>query len=139
MTTLTREDEEHLRLLALFHNVVAGFGLLFSLLPIAHLAMGIMLVTGKLDDGNSGGGAPALIGWMFIAFPVVWIIVGITASTCVFVAGRYLRRLERYTFCLVTAGVMCAFAPIGTVLGVLTLLVLQRQSVKDAFAAANAA
>ena len=40
-------------------------------------------------------------------------------------------------FCVVTAGVMCAFAPFGTVLGVFTLLVLHRPAVKAAFAAST--
>lgn len=138
MTTLTMQDEEQLRLLAIFHNVVAGLGVLFSLFPILHLAMGVMLLTGQFDPGKPGEGPPpAFFGWFFVVFSVVWIVVGLTASACVFLAGRYLRRRERYMFCLVVAGVMCAFAPFGTVLGVFTILVLQRQTVKDAFASAR--
>ena len=133
MTTLTTQDEEQLRLLAIFHNVVAGLGVLFSLFPVVHIAMGVMMLTGKLDTDKAGEGPPAFLGWFFIVFPVVWIVVGLTVSTCVFLAGRYLRRRQRYLFCLVVAGVMCAFAPFGTVLGVFTILVLQRQTVKDEF------
>ena len=139
MTTLTTQDEEHLRLLAVFHNVVAGLGVLFSLFPLLHLGMGIMLVTGKFDSGEQAKGfEPALMGGFFIAFSLTWIIAGLTASVFVFRAGRYLRRRERYMFCFVMAGVMCAFAPFGTVLGVFTLLVLLRPTVKEAFAASDA-
>lgn len=139
MTTLTRQDEEHLRLLAIFHNVVAGLGVLFSLLPVIHLVVGVLMVTGRFDANHTGEGpSPALMGWFFIAFPIVWIAIGLALSTCVFLAGRYLRRRERYTFCFVMAAIMCAFTPFGTVLGVFTLLVLQRQTVKDAFEHASA-
>ena len=139
MTTLTMQDEEHLRLLAIFHNVVAGLGVLFSLFPLLHLGMGIMLVTGRFETGEQANGfEPAFMGWFFITFSLTWIIVGLTASVFVFRAGRYLRRRERYMFCLVMAGVMCAFAPFGTVLGVFTLLVLHRPTVKEAFAASDA-
>jgi len=36
-------------------------------------------------------------------------------------------------FCLVMAGVECIFTPFGTVLGVLTIIVLVRPSVKELF------
>src|SRR5690606_24795809 len=51
MTTLTPQDEEHLRLLAIFHYVVAGITALFSLIPIAHITVGILMVMGKLESG----------------------------------------------------------------------------------------
>jgi ABC-type branched-subunit amino acid transport system permease subunit len=140
MTILTAQDEEHLRLLAMFHNVVAGLGVLFSLFPLLHLGMGLMLVTGTFDIGEQPKGfQPAFMGWFFIAFSLAWIIAGLTTSVCIFLAGRHLRRRERHMFCVVTAGVMCAFAPFGTVLGVFTLLVLHRPAVKAAFAASEAA
>jgi hypothetical protein len=40
---------------------------------------------------------------------------------------------EEYTFCLVMAGVACMFMPFGTVLGVFTIIVLLRDSVKELF------
>ena len=139
MTTLTMQDEEHLRLLVVFHNVVAGLGVLFSLFPLLHLGMGIMLVTGRFAPGDQADGfQPAFMGWFFIAFSLTWMIAGLTMSVFVYRAGRHLRRRERHMFCVVMAGVMCAFAPFGTVLGVFTLLVLHRPTVKDAFAASDA-
>jgi hypothetical protein len=38
-------------------------------------------------------------------------------------------------FCLVVAGVSCLFMPFGTILGVLSLIVLNRPSVKLLFSA----
>jgi hypothetical protein len=38
-------------------------------------------------------------------------------------------------FCLVMAGIQCIFMPFGTVLGVFTIIVLMRNSVKEAFTA----
>jgi len=37
------------------------------------------------------------------------------------------------TYCLVVAGVECILVPFGTVLGVLTLIVLSKESVKTIF------
>jgi hypothetical protein len=52
---------------------------------------------------------------------------------CVFLAGRNLAQQRRYTFCLVIAGLLCIFIPFGTVLGVFTIVVLVRPSVKALF------
>ena len=56
MTTLTLQDQEHLRWLGVFHTVVASLGALFSLFPLLHLGMGVMLVTGRFETGGQGNG-----------------------------------------------------------------------------------
>ena len=62
------QDTEQLRLLSIFHYVVAGFTALLSMLPIVHMAMGIAIVTGALEFQN-GNEPPEFFGWMFIIFP----------------------------------------------------------------------
>ena len=50
-----------------------------------------------------------------------------------FLVGRGLAQRKRYMFCLVVACVECLFMPFGTVLGVFTIIVLSRDSVKALF------
>ncbi len=49
-------------------------------------------------------------------------------------AGRKLARRRSWTFCLVVASIECLFMPYGTVLGVFTIIVLLRPTVKELFA-----
>jgi len=49
------------------------------------------------------------------------------------VAGSSLRSKRRWVLCLVVAGMNCLNAPLGTVLGVFTFLVLFRPTVKALF------
>jgi hypothetical protein len=49
------------------------------------------------------------------------------------VAGRRLKQRRSHTFCLVVAGLTCMNMPLGTVLGVFTLVVLTRPGVREAF------
>lgn len=128
-----KEDLEHLRLLAIFHSVVAALAGLFALFPTLHLAIGLAAVTGRLSNGRSGDLLPALFGWFFIGFAAAWMTVGFLFAGCVLYAGRCLARRRRYQYCLVLGCVECMFMPFGTVLGVFTVLVLQRPSVKDLF------
>lgn len=123
-------DLEHLRLLSIFHYVVGGFAGVFSLFPVVHLFFGIALIRGTLDGGEPGGRA---MGWFFVGMALLIIFTGLAFAGLIITAGRFLSRHIHYMFCLVIAAVECAFAPFGTVLGVFTIIVLQRPSVKELF------
>jgi hypothetical protein len=125
------QDAEHLRLLGVFHYVLAGIAALFALFPILHLILGLAMVSGVME--SSGGDDAAFVGWMFILFAGVWIVLGLAFATAVFFAGRSLLARRNYTFCLVMGGVSCLLMPVGTVLGVFTIIVLMRESVKQLF------
>ena len=125
------QDEEHLRLLAIFHYVVAGLMALFACFPIIHLTVGILMLTGVLDGPSDP--EMRLMGLFFVVFPGAFILVGWALAICIFLAGRNLARRQRYMFCFVMGAVMCLFTPVGTVLGVFTILVLMRPSVKELF------
>jgi hypothetical protein len=127
-------DVEHLQLLSVFHYVIGGLALLFSLIPVIHLVLGIMFVRGGFD-ASTGDPPPAFVGWIFIAFASILIVLGLVFATCLLVAGRCLSRRRCYTFCLVMAAVACLFMPFGTILGVFTIVVLARESVRGLFAA----
>lgn len=130
------QDIAHLDLLGIFHYVVAGVTALFSLLPVLHLLMGLAMVTGHFPAaGRPGEPDPALFGWFFIVFAACFIVAGLAFSAVLAYAGRCLRQRRRHTLCLVTAAISCAFFPFGTVLGVFTLIVITKPSVKSLFAA----
>lgn len=124
------QDTEHLKLLSVFHYVVAGLAALFSLFPVLHLFFGIAMATGQLEGTDP---AARMIGWFVVLFAATFILCGLAFAVAVFVAGRALANRTRYTYCLVMAGVECIFMPFGTVLGVFTILVLMRDSVKRLF------
>lgn len=127
-------DNEHIRLLAIFHYVLAGIIGVFSCFPILHLILGALIVSGALDSPQ-GPQPPAAIGWIFIAIPATMMLFGFGTAITVLLAARSLYGQRRYTFCLVVAALECLFMPLGTILGVLTIVVLVRESVKHKFAA----
>lgn len=129
------QNADHLRLLSIFHYVVAAFAALFALFPVIHLAIGIAILTGRFAGGGSDDGA-LWVGGFFVAFASVWILAGLAFAVCVFLAARNLAKRTRYLYCLVIAGLECMFVPFGTVLGVLTLVVLTKEPVKAMFGVA---
>ena len=134
------QDLEHLSLLVAFHYVVAGLLVLVGSFPIFHLVMGLsILFRPELVGGADQSGMPiAIFGLMFTLIPIgiiglFWTIAGLTVR-----AGRCMKRRQSHTFCVVMAAVVCCFVPFGTVLGVLSLLVLMRPGVKALFVQADA-
>ncbi|MHC4489391.1 MAG: hypothetical protein ACYSW7_09510, partial [Planctomycetota bacterium] len=79
--------------------------------------------------------APAFIGLLFVLMAMLFITAGWTLAICIVIAGRCLSKRKRYMFCLVIAAITCTFMPFGTVLGVFTIIVLMRPSVKELFTA----
>jgi hypothetical protein len=138
-------DEEHLNLLSVFHFVGAGlafFGLLFL---FGHYQMMHTVFTNtKLWATPIPNGTPvppmpppppmpmspkeffAIFQWFYLVFGAWFVMSGVLN----FMSGFYLRARKNRLFSLVVAGVNCLHVPLGTVLGVFTIIVLGRESVR---------
>ena len=125
------DNEQHLRLLATFHYVVAGFTALFALFPLIHFAVGWFMLHAPAP--KTGEAPPAFIGWLFMGFGASFFMLGESFAACVVAAGRFITQRRRYWFVFVMACFQCAFFPFGTVLGVFTIVVLSRPAVKQMF------
>lgn len=126
-------DTEQLKLLSIFHCVLAGVTALFASIPIFHLVFGIAIVMGQFPFPDHNGPPPEIFGWMMIVIATLFIAMGWTFAICLLYAARCLQRRTGYTFCLIMAGLSCLFMPIGTCLGVFTIIVLLRPSVTALF------
>jgi hypothetical protein len=129
------QDEQYLNLLSIFHYVVAGLTALFSCFFLIHIAIGIAMLCGAFEGKDAPPRFIGLlfIGLLFIIFPALFIMTSWVLAGFMIAAGRKLRRRVSRTFCLVIAGVECILMPLGTVLGVFTIVVLMKESVKALF------
>jgi hypothetical protein len=132
------QDEDHLRLLSVFHYIVGGLAAFVACFPIIHLVIGLVFILAPQKFDGKGQPPPAWFGWLFVILASIFIMLGWIFAGFVLAAGRFLAKRKRHTFCLVMAGVECLFMPFGTVLGVFTIIVLMRDSVKQLFSADNA-
>lgn len=130
-------DEEQLRLLSIFHYVVGGMAAFFALFPIFHLIIGLLFIFAPEIFEGPGEPPPAFIGWIFVFVALAFITVGLVFACLILIAGRFLARRTHYQFCFVVGAIECMFIPFGTVLGVFTIIVLVRESVKQLFAAST--
>jgi hypothetical protein len=128
-------DEEHLQLLSIFHYVVAGLAALFSFFPLLYTIIGtIFIFAARHGTAKSGEDLPPeFLGWIFAVIGSGLFLFGLAIAICILIAGRSLALRKHYSFAMVMACIECIFIPFGTILGVFTIVVLSRESVRELF------
>lgn len=127
-THLTADDVSHLNSLAIAHYVLGGLGMFFALFPLLYVGFGVMLITGAAEAE-----VPPYVGGMLVAVGLVLFVAGEAGSIALILSGRHLQRRTGYLFTFVVACISCLSVPVGTILGVFTIIVLSRDSVKAAY------
>lgn len=130
---MTREDEEHLKLLSILHIVHAVLIGGVSLFPLIYVVIGGVMIFAPSGGSSRGAPPPAglgaaimIIGLMFSGFFFLKACANAYTAYC-------LKARKSRVFCMVTAGFNCLSAPLGTALGVFTFIVLQRPAVQAEF------
>jgi hypothetical protein len=109
---------------------MAGLVALLACIPLIHFTLGLGLIFGGLGENEPVLGA---MGAFFALIAGIIILVGWGIAFMIFLAGKNLGRQTKYQLCTVGAAILCIFMPIGTILGVVTLVTLQDESVKALF------
>ena len=128
--------EENLRLLSIFHYVFAGLVAAFSCIPIIHIVLGAIMLAAPeaMCSDDCKEMPPEFLGWIFIGIGAFVMMVGLAFAGTVALAGRFLSKRKHHKFCIAVAAVCCLFMPIGTVLGVFTLITLTKPEAESLFA-----
>lgn len=125
-------DGQRLDTLGILYFVIAGLLAVIGCVPIVHVVLGIRLILDpSFAPGASSG--PFNPGWVFVGVGLLIMLAVWTLATLLGLAGRCLRERTGYTFCFVMAVIVCSNFPLGTALGVFTIVTLTRPSVKLAF------
>lgn len=126
---LLPRDREHLNLLSVFHFVFGGLAIIGILFLLAHYIFFQAILSAVSKDPSFTGGPPMEIFSHMVWFYVIMGLALLTAGALNVYAGICLRRCTNRVFTLVVAALNCLSIPLGTALGVFTIIVLQRESV----------
>lgn len=123
-------DAEHVRLLAIFHFVAAGLALMGVAFATLYFVMFQLVLSNpelwaEVQEGPSPETIMSFFRW-FIVLMLVWFLVAAVGNL---LSGLFLRARRHRTFSLIMAAINCLHIPLGTALGVFTLIVLLRPSV----------
>src|SRR6266536_883789 len=80
------QDKEHLRLLAIFHYIVAGLAALFSFFPLLYTTIGaIFIFVARHGTAKPGEELPPeFLGWIFVGLGSFLFLLGITIGDLYF-------------------------------------------------------
>lgn len=124
------KDTEQLRILSLCHYVVAGLAALGSLLFLIHVGLGLMMIFNPtIFVGKGDGPPPALIGYAFAGLGLGALTFGLGYAALTAFAGKCLKQQTNRKLILASAYLNCLSVPIGTALGIFTIITLQKPSV----------
>ena len=127
-------DEQHLRLLEIFHYVWGGLIALISCVGLIHFTLGMTMIVNPAAFSGSQPPPPPFMGWLFAAIGGGIVLFGWTIGGLNIWSARCIRGRRSQLLSLVVAGFNCMSFPIGTALGVFTFVVLLRASVKSLYA-----
>ena len=127
---MPNQDENNLDLLSTFHYITGVLTALVASIPLIHLVIGIVMLASNLNRGDFASRNIALT---LIIIAAVIILAGWTFGVLLIVCGSRLKKRRSYSYCLVVAYLECLIVPIGTVLGIFSILTLTNVSVKKLF------
>ena len=127
-------DADHLQLLSIFHFVGAGLAFVGILFLLAHFMMVHAFLSNPTFWQNQKQTPPpaeffAIFKWFYLVFGA-WFFV---SGTLNLISAFCLRARKCRTFSLIVAGINCVHVPFGTVLGVFTIIVLVRDTVRELY------
>jgi hypothetical protein len=127
---MENQDEKNLDLLATLHTILGILTALMACIPIIHLGVGIAIFIGATSGSDA---APRIVGVVLIILALVIILAGWVLAVLIFLTGRKIKKRESFNFCMIIAFLECLIMPLGTVLGIFTILNLNKDSIKELF------
>jgi hypothetical protein len=127
------KDKNDLKVLAFFYFLLAGLLLLVALGCLVYFVIGVALLmdpdfhkSSAIGLGNAFGAVIAVV------FLFLFLVSGTYAVLC-FLAARKMRRRVNRDFSVTVAALICILFPVGTLLGVFSLRILNRPSMLELY------
>ena len=137
MNQQVNEDLSHLKILSICFYVKAGLTAITALFFSIYIILGVVVMTADDIPRRANEPPPELFGGIFVGVGIVLMLIFFALAFLAFWAGRSLSKHKNYTFCMVIGGLVCLSMPLGTILGIFTIIVLARDSVKALFNGQN--
>ena len=137
MTQTYDRNEDQLKLLGIFHYVMAGLDLLGCAAGAMYVAMAVFVpsVIEASGDTDVPEEFAASIRVLFGVMGVAMIVFALGAAALTAYAGWSLHNRRNRTLVLVVAALHLISVPFGTILGVCSIIVLSRPEVAEQFEA----
>jgi hypothetical protein len=134
MGNLIDQDQEHLRLLKIGYYVLSALGAGFTALILVYISVFGVIFTNVIPaQSNNNAPDPKIMGLIFLVIAGVVLLAGAGGAFLTFYAAKSIGERKRWTFVVVVAALCCFQFPVGTAIGVCSIMVMTRPSVKALF------
>ncbi|AUC77956.1 hypothetical protein CW736_00375 [Nonlabens sp. MB-3u-79] len=121
---------DNLSTFATLHLVKGILTILFSLFFLLYMFVGTALTFGSMNHGQD---MPFHPGNIFIIIGAVGFIITVSIGILTLLAGKYIKERRNYNFIFAIAIINCITGILGVLLGVFTILDLNKPHVKAQF------
>jgi ABC-type phosphate transport system permease subunit len=126
-------DLEHLRWLSIAHYVLSAVIAVFGCCGFIYVGMGAAFIMAPEAIDEPAGAESTLMGGFMAMLGVCFMAFAWGLAVALYLSGRWLTAHRHWLFCVIVACVSMLCQPLGTILGIFTLIVLLRSSVKVLF------
>ncbi len=127
---MSSNKANNLRTIAILNYVYGGLGLLGAFFVLIYLGIGIVaLIAGVAEDEPAAIFVGSILMFISIIVLILVIISAIVSALC----GYFIQIRKYRIFCIVVSGLTSLNFPIGTALGVFTIIELEKKEVKMLF------
>ena len=130
-----RRDREHVKLLAIFHFLFAGLAFVgIAFLFVHYFMMHTIFSNPEMWKSQPQAMPPKAFLDAFIWFYLFMGVLLLTGLILNVLSGIFLLQKRNRLFSVIIGGLNCLQMPFGTALGVFTIIVLSRDSVRQLYA-----
>jgi hypothetical protein len=127
------KDRQHLRVLSIFWYILAGLYALGGTAAGLYIPFGVLIAAGNVP--TRGGASGPGVGYFLLGLGIGCLLFYGAYAYLTYLTGRSLVEYRRRKFIFGMAIALCVLGGLlGAVLGVFTIVVLSRESVKEQFA-----
>jgi hypothetical protein len=131
---LTQVDVSQLDSLATAFKVIGVLTVLFGSVFWFHVYIGFSLMMGTEPFGStSKSPPPPFFGAMFFVVGLFAVLFSYSMGVLSYMAGGWIDNREKFKWCFGVSIALIFIQPLGTVLGILALIVLNRPQVRASF------
>lgn len=134
-----RQDADHLNTLSILYLIYAIFSTVSTVIVLLYFLVigGIvgLAVTSSATSGQGSMGSAGFAGIGAFILVVGFFVVAISVASCwlLFFTSKSLKERRNWTWIVVSACICLISMPLGTALGIFSLVVMNRPSVKYLF------
>lgn len=113
------------------HMVHGILALATSILPLIYVGLGTWFTLGEFPGANEA--PPAEFGVLMIIFGLVFFLLILTFGILQLYAAKFIGQRKNYNFVFVMAVVTCLTGMLGLILGIFSIIELNKPHVKELF------